>query len=222
MNKKFILSFVVLALLIASGASMIALRKSGNTTINSVPRAESTDQTALVKAQPAQEQSTVLKEYSDPSGFRFMYPSNVNIVVEQDANDPDMYSSITVKSSDTDATISLKVNATNFTKLDDWLRANKISPSSAIIKRIKLGDIDAYQVPLQNQLVTAAYDQGALFVIQLSDVKNDALHTTYDKIISSFTFYQPEGAQTDQSQSTTNQNNSDSTDSGSDTEEVIQ
>lgn len=196
MNKKFLIGFAAIALLVISGASIIALNQNGSQPLSAIPRAETSDATLPVRQLNTEKKETALKEYSDPSGFRFLYPSTLNIVVENKENDPDVYSSLKLKPINGVGTISINVNATNFKKLDEWVKANKVPLTSPSIKRIKLADIDAYQLPIQNQLVTGAYDEGALFTIVITEPKNQSLLADYGQIISSFTFYQPAETQT--------------------------
>lgn len=191
MNRRNLIAFTAVALVVISGASIIALNKNGQTPVSSIPRADTTDTTLPVEQAEQRKKETALKEYSDPSGYRFLYPSNLSIVVENKADDPEIYSSLKIKPSTGVGTITINVNTTNLKSLDEWVKANKIPLTSPSIKRIKLADIDAYQLPIQTQLVTGAYDQGALFVILITEPENQALLSAYEKIISSFSFYQP-------------------------------
>ncbi len=218
MNKKYLLGFIALALTVVSGASILALRQNGQTPISAVPRAETSDSTRIIQTQlqPTKSQAA-LKEYSDPAGFRFLYPSDLNLVVEQ-SQDEEIYSSIKLKTSLTSEYISIKVTQTNFTKLDDWLRANKISPASLSIKRMTFAGVDAYQVPIQNQVITAGFDQGALFTFLITAPNNTSLRTAYDTILSNFSFYAPEGSSVQESAPVQTQ----SSDVVSDGEEVIE
>lgn len=197
MNKKFMIAFIAVALLVISGASIIALNQNGKKPVTMLPRAETNDATLQVKQKTNQKNTTALKEYSDPSGFRFLYPPDLSVVVENNEDDPNVYSSLKLKPSSGIGIIEINVNETNFTKLDDWIKANKISLTSSSIKRTKLADLDAYQVPIQSQLVTGAFDQGALFTIVLTEPSNQSLLSSYVKIINNFSFYQPAKTQTD-------------------------
>ena len=195
MNKKNVIGFTTAALVIVSGASIVALNQNGKQPISMMPRASTSDATFPVKQQEIPKKTVSLKEYSDPSGFRFLYPSDLNVVVENNSDDPNLYASLKLKPASGVGSININVNASNFNKLEDWLKANKISLSSTNIKRTKLADLDAYQVPLQSMLVTGAFDEGALFTISLTEPSNEALLSSYVKIINNFSFYQPETVQ---------------------------
>lgn len=195
MNKKALIAFSTLALVVVSGASMIALNQSGKKPISMIPRAEITDSTAQVQQKQVMKKEVALKEYSDPSGFRFLYPSDLNLVVENNESDPNMYASLKLKPASGIGSINIQVNDTNFSKLDEWIKANKVSMTSSSLKRTKLADLDAYQIPVGGQLVTGAYDEGALFTIAITEPKNEMLLSQYTKILSSFTFYQPQESQ---------------------------
>ncbi len=200
MNKKFIIIFIVAALLIVTVASIIAINQKGQKPITMIPRAETSDMTQPLAGKSNQKNETALKEYSDPSGFRFLYPSNLKIVVENNEDDPNLFASLTLKPETGAGNIKIIVSQTNFVKLDDWLKANKISLASTAIKRTKLADLEAYQVPIQSQLVTGAYDEGAMITIALTEPSNEALLSSYVKIINNFSFYQPAETQTEESE----------------------
>ncbi len=195
MNKKFIIGFSTLALLVVSGASIIALNQTGQKQISMIPRAETRDATVALQQKPVQKKETALKEYSDPSGFRFLYPADLNVVIENNEDDPDLFSTLKLKPASGVGSINIQVIATNFKKLDEWVKANKISMTSSSLKRTKLADLDAYQIPVGGQLVTGAYDEGVLFTIAVTEPSNESLLASYVKIINNFSFYQPPAVQ---------------------------
>lgn len=182
--------FGFLGIIGLAGVSMVMiLLNQSNQQINNASLAETINNPIPTTPVRALNKQASLKEYTDPSGYRFLYPSTFSVVAELNEADPDLYSSLKIKPPTGTDYISIKVISSNFTKLDDWARANKLSASD--IKRIKLADLDAYQAPIQKQIVTAALDTGVAFTLVAVNRDNRDLMNTYDTIIKNFTFYQP-------------------------------
>lgn len=188
MNKKMIFGFLGVVVLAVISTAMIFMNKT-NQKIGSASRAETVTNPIPTTPVRAMNKQTALKEYSDPSGYRFLYPSTFSVVAELNEADPDLYSSLKIKPAAGSDYISIKVITSNFTKLDDWARANKLSASD--IKRLKLADLEAYQAPIQKQIVTAALDAGVAFTLVMVNSDNRELMNAYDTIIKNFSFYQP-------------------------------
>lgn len=193
--------FAILFTAVSAGA-FIALSQNEKP-LSTTSRADSNSLPALPPVKKTQTQKEpALKEYSDPSGFRFLYPSNVSLVTELDDSDSTLFSSIRIKSQSEGGYISIKVTSSNFTKLEDWLKANGISKNSPDLEKIKLGDIDAYQTMYQKQKITGALDSGAVITIVNTDPESAVLTKAYDSVISTFAFYQPQESSSVDEQST--------------------
>lgn len=189
MNKKLL--FVLLAVLVSAvfAGAFIAVQRS-QTPINTAPRADSITLPTPITKRNEENKNTALKEYSDPSGFRFLYPSTVTMNVEQ-SEDPDSYASIKLKAEPDGGYISLKIIASTFSRLDEWLKANSISKASPGLRKISLADLDAYQTTIGTQKITGAIDTGIALTFVLTDPDDPILSAAYDTIITNFSFYEP-------------------------------
>jgi hypothetical protein len=124
-------------------------------------------------------------KYEDEAGFNFLHPQNavINKVI---TNDETVYSSLEISSKNHTGKIFILVMDTQLVKIDDYF------DKTATVKKLKLGSIEAGQIEENNQLITVAIDQGALFVITADYKQSKAFWLTVNnKIISSFTFALP-------------------------------
>ena len=188
--------FAILFTAVSAGA-FLALRQTERP-LSTTSRADSTFLPTLPpskKVSVKEQKTPSLKEYSDPAGFRFLYPSNVSLVSELDEADSNLYSSIRLKPQTEGGYVSLKISGSNFTRIDDWLKANGISKNNPDVEKIKLGDLDAYQATSQKQKVTGALDTGAIITVINTDPEDPVLTKAYNSLLETFAFYQPEGAE---------------------------
>src|SRR3989338_6400172 len=96
-----------------------------------------------------------LKEYIDPSGFKFKYPDNFSLS-SADQTSENIYSSLTLGSDKVASQTTILVEATSAKSLDDWLLNNKESLSKQKLRKIKLADLDARQYQKDNKVITVA------------------------------------------------------------------
>lgn len=137
---------------------------------------------------PTQSKSAPKKEYIDPSGFKFKYPTGV-FIKEKEFEDNSVYSWIELTSPKIPGGIEINVADSSFTNLDDLLADKK----NLRIKPIKLADVDGRQYELKNQLITVALDQGVLFTFTVDYQKNEDYWLSVNKtIVDSFVFQLPE------------------------------
>lgn len=193
MNRRmYIWIFAILFSAVGAGA-FIAVRQADKP-ISTASRADSTFLPTIPPvAKKATPKEATLKEYSDPTGFRFLYPSSVSLVSEIDDADSDLYASIKLKPHNGGGYISFKITTSNFTKIDEWLKANGLSKNAPGVEKIKLADLDAYQTTIQNQKITGALDTGTIITLINTDPNNSDLSKAYDSVVETFAFYQPEG-----------------------------
>ena len=142
-----------------------------------------------------------LKEYIDPSGFKFKYPDNFSLS-SADQTSENIYSSLTLGSDKVASQTTILVEATSAKSLDDWLLNNKESLSNQKLRKIKLADLDARQYQKDNKVITVAYDTGVLLTIttELKPVKETMLQL-HETILTTFAFAPPQSTDESSSQS---------------------
>jgi len=139
--------------------------------------------------------SKILKDYTDPSGFKFKYPTGI-FTKELEFQSASVYAWIELTSPTIPGSITVKAEDTKLKSPTDYFK-NK---SAANLKTIKIADLQGKTYEENNQLVTAFIDQGVLFTIIADLQKNkDYWSAANQGIIDSFKFVVPEAA----SQSTT-------------------
>lgn len=177
MNKKLILGLGFAAGLIILGIFLFK------------PAAQKTPgplnlQNLQVKKQP----SATSKEYSDPSGFSFSYPDNLSLN-KNEAEDNATYADIQLSSKEVSGSISIKITDSKFKSLDEWLENQGITQKP---KEVKLGDLAAWEIQLNDRLILGALDQGILFNIEIPLVEKDFWLPVYNNILTDFSFALPE------------------------------
>ncbi|MBI3619609.1 hypothetical protein HY214_00450 [Candidatus Roizmanbacteria bacterium] len=141
---------------------------------------------------PVNRLSASVKEFTDPSGFSFQYPDNLELEKKEAANE-DVYAKMVIGSSDFLGSITVDVETSKYKSLDDWLQKNNLKPVKP--EKLKLGGADAVQTTLDGKLVTAAIDQGVIFLLTTDYQSNKSVWLdATNKIISSFTFTAPAAA----------------------------
>lgn len=135
--------------------------------------------------------STSLKEYADPSGFTLSYPDDLSVLANE-AEDNTVYADVDFTSKDAKGVVNIHITDSKLKSLADWLAAEDFE-EKASIKDVSLGEMKAKEVREQDSITLAALDQGVLFTINASfQNEKDFWQSAYDKIVSSFSFAQPE------------------------------
>src|SRR3989344_2528264 len=75
-----------------------------------------------------------LKEFIDPSGFKFKYPDNFSVSSADQVNE-NVYSSLTLGFDKVASQTTILVEATSAKSLDDWLLNNKESLSNQKLRK---------------------------------------------------------------------------------------
>jgi len=139
--------------------------------------------------------SKTLKDYIDPSGFKFKYPTGI-FTKELEFQSASVYSWIELTSPAIAGSITIKAEDTKLNSVADYLKNKSVVNS----KTVKIADLQGKAYEGKNQLVTAFIDQGVLFTIITDFQKNkDYWMSANQGIVGSFKFVLPESA----SQSTT-------------------
>lgn len=134
--------------------------------------------------------SETLTDYSDPSGFTFSYPDNLSLTNKEIA-DQNTYSDLQLSSKDVSGSVSLKITDSKLSTIDEWVKS---VTKSSDIKEVKLGNLAAKQIKLDDRLITASLDQGILFTVEMPLVEEKFWSKAYEKVLANFSFIAPESA----------------------------
>lgn len=130
---------------------------------------------------------TKLKTYTNPSGFSFKYPESF-LLTEKKITDQSIYAWVELTDPQNKDIISIKLEDSDLTEIDDWFTASNKKDIKGEIKETKLADIDGRQfTDKENQLTTLALDQGGVLIT----ITTDSLSSVHQQIVSSFIFIQP-------------------------------
>ncbi len=184
MNKAAGLVLIVISALIIAAVVFLSIFKNKKNVSFLTP----------VKPTPAPTKKVVsgkLKEYIDPSGFKFSYPEEF-LITAKEATDQSTYSHLEITSPKVSGQISIRVADSSLKTIDDWFENNKISTKTGEVKNIKLADLEARQFKSKDELITIALDEGVLFTITVDPKENkDLWFATNKKIIDTFLFVAP-------------------------------
>ncbi len=133
--------------------------------------------------------SNTSKTYADDSGFSFNYPDNLSLAKNK-SSDPLTYADISLSDKDVEGSLDLKIVDTNLTSLDQWVKSNKVASDSA--KLVKLGQLSARLVKVENYTLLAALDQGILFTLKYP--QKDFWQQISQKVAADFSFSPPQQA----------------------------
>ncbi len=133
-------------------------------------------------------------EYTDPSGFSFNYPDNLSITNNNSSENPDpnAYADLQLFSKDKNGSLSLKIVDTKLKNLDEWLKSNNSSSTSAIEK--KFGQMNALEIKTADHLILGSIDQGVLFTIEMPLIEQPFWNSVYKKVLADFNFAAPDTA----------------------------
>ena len=135
--------------------------------------------------------SIKMKEFIDPSGFKFSYPADLKIET-LDKKDPAYYSSLKLYLPGSINNLTIDVTSTKYKSLVEWVANNKeISGNS---KNIKLAGLEAKEINSNNKKITVAVDIETLITVTSSYTKENEAdwNKVNDIVVSTFAFEQPE------------------------------
>lgn len=182
MKRVVISGLIVLGIVALSLGGLFLLQQKTS------PQTQETVSTTLAKKIPSSSQ----KEYIDPSGFRFSHSEDVT-VEEKKSTDSSVYSEVLLTSPRVAGTISLLVADSKVSSIDEWVKEKTLLPEK--VDRVKLGSLDASQVPKLDGVITGALDQGVLFSLDVSWKDDKAFwENVYHTLLSSFSFSQPQSS----------------------------
>ncbi len=129
--------------------------------------------------------SATLKEYTDPVGFSFNYPDNISIQ-SNEIIDANTYADLQLFSKEVNGNLSLQINDSKYTTIDDWLKVYKILKQPS--REVKLGNLKAFEVKTNDRLYLGALDQGIFFTIEVPLLEEDFWMKVYSKVLADFSF----------------------------------
>ncbi|MDP3973228.1 MAG: PsbP-related protein [Candidatus Daviesbacteria bacterium] len=179
-NKKLILLLVVIIVLIIG--IVLVLMRSQQKDSQSNPFAEST----FTKITP----SEAFIEYSDPSGFSFSYPDNLSLD-KKVSEDEAAYADLLLSAKGVNGSLSLRIADSELDSIDEWVKVNQTSFKEDP-KEVKLGNLPALEINLNDRIITGALDQGVLFTLEMPKIEEEFWMKVYQKILTDFSFTTPE------------------------------
>lgn len=138
--------------------------------------------------------SETLKEYTDPSGFKFSYPDNIS-VTNSEIEDKSLYASLQLYANGVNGSISIEVSDSKFKTIESWANLNRGAGKEAP-KEVKLGELKAVEISLTDRVLLGALDQGILFKVEMPRIEEEFWSKVYSVIIKNFSFVAPEQAAT--------------------------
>lgn len=176
MSKKWLM--IIIGLVLGIGTGVGALFIFGNKTGG--PNEEKSALSNLLPKPRATPEVTSTERFEHEAGFSFEYPSNV-VIDDQTPSDDSAYAKLALSQAGSKG--DFEIVDTTFKKLDDWLKTSNFT-GAKLEGAVNLGGFSASQYSTDTLLITAAIDQGVLYV--LSTPKQ--LQTTHDKIVETFAF----------------------------------
>lgn len=193
MNKKLILItvfFFIFAIGVVVLLNLRSAKENENLANKDIP--QNTQLNIATKVMP----SSNLKEYTDPSGFSFSSPDNLNI--EKKENE-DLYGDLTLSSSEVDGNIAITVSDSKYNSLDLWKAGNKTELTGLLVNESSLGELSGISFNNKDKTTIVVIDQGIEFKI-IADYKNQKEY--WDSVLSNITSTFSFAAQSSQSVST--------------------
>lgn len=178
--QKQIIFIIIVSLVVGAGASVYLLYQRENAT--SSPIALESKQSNATTVVPSEK----IRQYTDESGFTFSYPEDLTLK-KNDIKDARVYADITLASTLLGGSVSVKVSDTPFTSLESWAKANK--KAASVPRGATIGEFEAYEIITPAKRITAAIDQGVLFLIETAfEGKEPFWSRVHSEVISTFTF----------------------------------
>lgn len=153
MNKNAVVACAVVVL-VAGIAAFFLVSSRQTSVVSQTQKAKE----AILKKLP----STTLKVLVDDAGFSFSYPEDLIIAKEENLNS-NTYADISLASSRVKGSTRITVSDTTFASADAWFKKQPLVQES--VKDTTLAELSAREVKTKDTIVTAAVDEGVLFVV---------------------------------------------------------
>jgi len=138
-----------------------------------------------IKLEKPEEILAPLVTWSDPAGFSFAYPSNLQIDPHQE--DKENYAHLELREENHAGGIIIWMKDTNYKTIDDWAKKESGAASWQIFETT-LGGREAKKVAYKDgRVTTAALDEEVIVLLELFG-DNQFWQPVYEKIIESFEF----------------------------------
>ena len=171
MSKKTFVIIAVLAILAVGGVTgyfVLGSRSKGTTEEGQTSKEE-------VKADTL---------FEDSAGFSFKHPKDVK-VTDVTPDEDDYYTELNLARGS--EMIVLTAKDTSAKTVDDWLKTDSIYSGANLVGATTLGGISAKQYAKGEKLITAAVDQGVLYLIE-GPKDGSFWEEVQGALVSSFTF----------------------------------
>lgn len=159
MPKNIVLVLIALLVALGVGTSLYLFSQRKSFVVSPTPSEK--ESSNVSDAVPSQK----LRQYRDDAGFTVAYPEDLTLK-KNETKETVVYADISLTSSQRAGSTMIKVADTTFTSLNAWLKANKEFLLASSSKDVTLGELPAREVKTATKMVTAAIDQGVLFIIE--------------------------------------------------------
>ncbi len=170
MSKKIIILVSVCILLLAAGGGYLIVSSKNKSTVTTV-----TKEAVLADL-----------EYSDASGFSFMYPKSLR-VDDITPSDDSYYSKVSLTKSGSKLTVTVKDEGVK--TVDEFLKSDDYYKNAVLAGATTLAGIPAKEYNLDAKKITIALKDGILYLIEGSK-DGGFWQDTQDIIVSTFSFGQ--------------------------------
>ena len=129
-----------------------------------------------------------LKEYEDPTGFKFSFPDDLSIESKEDL-DTGSYASLQLFSKDVNGSLSINIVDSKFKSIEEWVKS-----LGKVGEEITLGNLKAMQVKTSDRIYLGALDSGVLFILEVPLIEEDYWTKVYKIVQENFAFTTPQAS----------------------------
>lgn len=207
MNKKII--GIILGLIVIAVIAFLIMGVIGS---NNKKKEEMNTPEVDINTQETMPTPTIekMKEYTDPAGFKFGYPSTLTVTPKA-ITDKTIYADIEITSASNPGSIHILVKDETVSTIEQWMKREKYTPAPDETKEITLAGLKGVQFTyspkeLHSDVITttAVIDQKVLFTISIEPETGAITATSTssfwkknnDALISSFAFVGNENTHT--------------------------
>lgn len=180
MQRNVVIGLIAVLVIAGAGTSLFLLFRRNSAVLS--PTSSEKGAVTSKNALPSEK----LRQYEDESGFTFSYPEDLTLK-KNDSKDARVYADVTLASTGLGGSVSVRVSDTPFTSLESWAKAQK--EAASVSRGATIGEFEAYEIITPAKRITAAIDQGILFLIETAfEGKEPFWSRVHSEIISTFAF----------------------------------
>lgn len=180
MNKKILIPFFILLIAILALIMKFTIKEP-------IQQKNSLTNASVTITPTIKIPSDILKEYSDPSGFTFSYPEDIEIKNQE--TDSAAYSSLILTSPVATGSVNILVSDTKYKSIEAWQKNNQELTSGLEIQDAALGNLTGISFGSEDKLTQIVLDQGIEFKIEVDfETERNYWENVYNALISSFSF----------------------------------